>query len=188
LAFGAVDHGGAAENVCAAQNKFPISPNSDVFVSKKPTDNGKYLVTHFGCSGPYYNKKKDRIDNCAAKFESKVPECNVKGKKPLRDAACERAVGYFTANWDQYIKDTKFWKIIDVKLKVTNLENGKSAYLRPLDRGPDCAEQTVYPKLDISRVAWEALGHPKYAKVERVPDRIASKVKLGLIGSERHKK
>ena len=85
-----------------------------------------YFTTSFGCwIDDDGNHRGDPSDNC-------IPACSLAsiGCSGKTGPACERELKWFAADTDRFGCGTK--------LLVTNPDNGKSAVLMAIDRGPNC--------------------------------------------------
>ena len=90
-----------------------------------------YYTTSFGCwVDAAGNPRGDAGDNC-------VPACSLAsvGCSGLSGPACERMHNWYTAGADRFGCGSK--------VKVTNPDNGKSAVLIVLDRGPSCSIENL---------------------------------------------
>lgn len=115
---------------------------------------GTYYTTSFGCwvddSGA---ARGDSADDC-------VPACSLSsiGCAGMTGPACERYLNWYAAGADRFGCGTK--------IKVTNPDNGRSAVLIVIDRGPSCTiERTVnHWVLDMSyRASYYLFGGPTAA-------------------------
>lgn len=87
---------------------------------------GIYFTTSFGCwVDDQGQAHSDAGDNC-------IPACSLAsiGCSGKTGPQCERSINWYTADSDRFGCGTK--------LLVTNPDNGKSAVLMAIDRGPNC--------------------------------------------------
>jgi hypothetical protein len=115
---------------------------------------GGYFTTSFGCwvdsSGVPHG---DAGDNC-------LPACPLSsiGCTGMSGPACERFLNWYVADSDRFGCGTK--------LEVTNPENGESAVVIVIDRGPNCSIENLVDHwvLDMSyRVSYHLFGGPTSA-------------------------
>ncbi|HTL46569.1 MAG TPA: septal ring lytic transglycosylase RlpA family protein [Verrucomicrobiae bacterium] len=106
------------------------------------------------------------VANEAEKAFKPAPQKKTK-KKPRRGMASwysrnDRGVRGFTANGERF-DDTKrtcaSWHYaMNTRVRITNLENGKSVVCRVNDRGPSKRLKRV---IDMTRAAFDDIGNPK---------------------------
>jgi Somatomedin B domain len=116
------DDGGAA--TCSLPSDGAWSCGGLTGVTTNP--DGIYYATSFGCwVDAQGNAHSDGGDNC-------LPACSLAsiGCSGKTGPQCERAINWYTADADRFGCGTK--------LLVTNPDNGKSAVLMAIDRGPNC--------------------------------------------------
>jgi hypothetical protein len=99
-----------------------------------------YFATSFGCwVDDHGTAHGDAGDNC-------IPACTLAsiGCAGMSGPQCERSINWYTADADRFG--------CGAKLHVTNPDNGKSAVLMAIDRGPNCRieKKVNHWVLDIS--------------------------------------
>jgi len=127
-----------------------------------PNPQGVYYVTSFGCwIDSNGNPRGDGDDNCVPWCQSNAYRFGTQNEYAemcggMSGAACERSVGWYSADADRYGCMTR--------LRVTNPDNGRAAVVVVLDRGPSCSiERRVdFWALDLSYPAsYYLFGEPK---------------------------
>ncbi len=152
--------------------------------STYPSD-GVYYVTSFGCwTDSNGLDHGDGGDNCIPWCQSNAALHGTQAAyDELCDGAsgpeCERAVNWYAANADRYGCMTR--------LRVTNPDNGKSAVVVVLDRGPSCTieEKVDFWVLDLSTPASLYLfGEEKSAteKGDVIVEVVDPSTPLGAVG------
>ena len=133
---------------------------------------GMYYTTSFGCwVDELGDAHADAGDNC-------LPACSLSsiGCAGMTGPDCERMINWYVADSDRFG--------CGAVLRVTNPDNGKSAVLKVIDRGPSCSiERTVdHWVLDMSyRASHYLFGGPTSAteRADVTVEVVASDTPLG---------
>ena len=116
--------GGGGGSTCSLPTDGPWACGG--LTGKSTNADGTYATTSFGCwvdeDGDPHG---DAGDNC-------IPACSLSsiGCSGMSGPQCERHHNWYVADADRFGCGSR--------LKVTNLDNGKSAILITIDRGPNC--------------------------------------------------
>jgi hypothetical protein len=151
-ARGADDGGGDGGTGCSLASDGPWACSGLTGASTNAS--GGYYTTSFGCwvddNGVAHS---DGGDNC-------IPACSLAsiGCDGLSGPACERSINWYAADADRFG--------CGARIHVTNPDNGKSAVLMVIDRGPNCSIEGLvdFWVLDMSsRASHYLFGGPTAA-------------------------